>query len=67
MGKQKVKVRNSAGKRFKITGTGKVLFAHQMKRHLRRKKSGSNLRAKHIPGEMTGKFAKKIKQMLALG
>lgn len=60
----KLKIRKSVAKRFKVTKTGKVLFGHQMKRHLRRKKSGSNLRAKAIPGQMTGKFGKKIKQML---
>lgn len=60
----KLKIRKSAAKRFKITATGKVLFRHQMRRHLRRKKSGSNLRRKAIPGQMTGKFAKKIKQMV---
>lgn len=61
----KLKTRKSAAKRFKITATGKVMFGHQMTRHLRRKKSGSNLRRKAIPGQMTGKFAKKIKQMIA--
>ena len=64
--KAKLKSRKSAGKRFKITGTGKVMFRHQMGGHLRRKKSASNLRRKRIPGEMTGEFAKKIKQMLAV-
>ena len=62
----KLKTRKSAAKRFKITASGKVMFRHQMRRHLRRKKSGSNLRRKAIPGQMTGKFAKKIKQMLAI-
>jgi hypothetical protein len=33
--------------------------------HLRRKKSSSNLRRKAIPGVVTGKFAKKIKMMIA--
>jgi large subunit ribosomal protein L35 len=60
----KLKTRKSAAKRFKITASGKVLFSHQMKRHLRRKKSAGNLRKKAIPGQMTGKFAKKIKMMI---
>jgi len=64
--KAKLKTRKAAAKRFKITGTGKVLYGHQLGRHLRRKKSGSNLRRKRIPGELTGKFAKKIKQMIAI-
>lgn len=64
--KVKIKSRKSASKRFKITGTGKVMFRHQMGGHLRRKKSGSNLRRKRIPAELKGEFAKKIKQMLAV-
>ncbi|OGH12776.1 MAG: 50S ribosomal protein L35 [Candidatus Levybacteria bacterium RIFCSPHIGHO2_01_FULL_40_10] len=62
----KLKTRKAAAKRFKITGSGKVMFGHQMNRHLRRKKSASNLRAKAVPGQMTGKFARKIKQMLVV-
>lgn len=62
----KLKTRKSAAKRFKITGSGKVMFGHQMNRHLRRKKSASNLRSKAIPGQMTGRFAKKIKQMIVV-
>lgn len=62
----KIKTRKSAAKRFRVTASGKVMFGHQMRRHLRRKKSASNMRRKAIPGVMTGKFAKKIKQMLAL-
>lgn len=62
----KFKTRKSAAKRFRVTKTGKVLYEHQMKRHLRRKKSAANLRRKAIPGQLTGTFAKKIKQMLAI-
>jgi large subunit ribosomal protein L35 len=60
----KIKTRKAAAKRFKITGSGKVTFRHQMGRHLRRKKSASNLRRKALSSEMTGRFAKKIKQMV---
>ncbi len=62
----KIKTRKSAAKRFKVTATGKVLFAHQMNRHLRRKKSGSNLRAKAIPGQLNAKFARRAKRMMAV-
>ena len=62
----KIKTRKSASKRFKVTATGKVLFAHQMNRHKRRKHSGSNSRRKAIPGQLSGKFAKKVKQMMAV-
>jgi large subunit ribosomal protein L35 len=62
----KLKTRKSAAKRFKVTGSGKITYRHQMRRHLRRKKSASNLRAKAIKGEMTGTFAKKIKKMMVV-
>lgn len=62
----KIKTRKSAAKRFKITASGKVMRRSQMGRHLRRKKSRSNLRRKAIPQVITGKFAKKIKQMMAV-
>jgi large subunit ribosomal protein L35 len=60
----KLKTRKAAAKRFKITATGKVLHGHQMRRHLRRRKSDANMRAKSIPGEATGKFAKRVKRMV---
>ncbi len=60
----KLKTRKSAAKRFRVSATGKVLHGHQMRRHLRRKKSDSNMRAKAIPGQATGVFAKKIRAML---
>jgi large subunit ribosomal protein L35 len=43
----KIKTNSSAKKRFKVTGTGKVVAAHANHRHLMRKKSkrskGENL------------------------
>lgn len=60
----KKKTRKSASKRFKITKTGKVLFAHQYKGHLRRKKSKKRLRRQREPGILKGTFAKKIKKMI---
>lgn len=60
-----MKTRKSAGKRFKITKTGKVMHRRQMSSHLKRKKSKSNLRRKKVPAELTGKFAKKVKLMLS--
>jgi ribosomal protein L35 len=63
MGKNKV--RKSAVKRFKITKTGKVMFAHQYSGHLKLHKSKSRLRRQKEPGILTGEFAKKIKRMLA--
>lgn len=62
MGKQKT--RKGVVKRFKITKTGKVLHGKQNRSHLRSKKSRSNLRRLKEPAQVTGEFAKKIKQML---
>ncbi len=57
------KIRKSVTKRFKITKTGKVLFAHQYQGHLMRKKGKKRIRRLKEPGVLTGLFAKKIKQM----
>jgi ribosomal protein L35 len=62
----KLRVKKSVSKRFRVTKTGKVLYGHQMGGHLRRKKSGSNLRRKRVPGQLKGTFAKKMRQMLAV-
>lgn len=62
MGKKKIK--KSVSKRFKITKTGKVLYAHQYTGHLKLHKSGRRLRRLKEPGQLHGKFAKKIKQMM---
>lgn len=66
MKKYKQKTRKGVAKRFKITGTGKVLRRSQNMRHLRRNKSKKAIRAYRIPTEVTGKWAKKIKRMLGI-
>ncbi|MFZ5376705.1 MAG: 50S ribosomal protein L35 [Patescibacteria group bacterium] len=66
MKKIKQKTRKGASKRFKITGTGKVLRRSQNSRHLQRKKSKKTKRTYRIPVEVKGKWAKKIKRMLGL-
>jgi large subunit ribosomal protein L35 len=66
MHKNKHKTRSGVAKRFKITGTGKVLRRSQNMRHRRRIKSKKAIRAYRTPVEVTGKWAKKIKQMMGL-
>lgn len=66
MKKNKPKTRKSAAKRFKITGSGKVLRRIQNSRHLRRKKSKRAIRKYRQYVEVKGKEAKKIKKMLGL-
>ncbi|MEX2007542.1 MAG: bL35 family ribosomal protein [Candidatus Levyibacteriota bacterium] len=51
-------------RRFKVTKTGKVLFSHQYKGHLKLKKSKSRMRRQNEPGVLKGAFAKKIKRLL---
>ena len=60
----KLKTKQAAYKRFKITKTGKVIFGHQYGRHLKVKKSKSRIRRQKEPGKLTGKFAKTIKRMI---
>lgn len=64
MKKIKQKTRKGVTRRFKITKTGKVLRRSQNMRHLRRKKSKKAIRKYRKPVEVTGKIAKKIKQMV---
>lgn len=66
MKKIKAKTRKGVAKRFKITGTGKVLRRSQNMRHLRRRKSKKAIRAYRVPTEVKGKWARKIKRMLGL-
>lgn len=62
--KQKMKIRKSVARRFRITKTGKVLFRGSHVRHLRRKKRKSRIRAQKIPKELKGKWKKKVKKLL---
>lgn len=62
MGKKKIK--KSVARRFKVTKTGKVMFSHQYQSHLKMNKSKRRIRRQKEPAELTGTFAKKIKQML---
>lgn len=62
--KQKMKIRKSISRRFKVTPTGKVLFRGANIRHLRRHKSKSMIRDQKTPQQMTGRWAKKIKKLL---
>lgn len=66
MKKLKQKTRKGVAKRFKITASGKVLRRSQNMRHLRRKKSKKAIRAYRVPVAITGRWARRIKQMLGL-
>lgn len=60
----KMKTSKAAAKRFKITKTGKVMFSHQYKSHLKLHKSKRRQRRQKEPGVLKGKFAKKLRRML---
>lgn len=60
----KLKIRKSVKRRFKITKTGKVLHGSSFSRHLRRKKSKSHIRRLKQTSALTDKMAKKIKMLL---
>jgi len=64
--KTKQKVKGSVSKRFKVTKTGKVQFGHQYGSHKKLHKSKSRIRRQKEPGQLTGAFAKKIKQMMGV-
>ncbi|MCA9372262.1 50S ribosomal protein L35 [Candidatus Woesebacteria bacterium] len=64
MKKNKQKTRKSAAKRFKITGSGKVLHRSKGARHLMSKKSKKDIRRLKQDKEVQGTFKKKIKQMM---
>ncbi len=65
MKKNKLKVRKSVSKRFKVTKTGKVMRRGAQNRHLKANRTKRNARRGKVPKEITTKMAKKIKKMLA--
>lgn len=66
MKKIKQKTRKGASRRFKITGTGKVMRRIQNQRHLLRHKSKKAKRNYRVMVEVKGKWATKVKRMLGV-
>lgn len=62
----KLKTRKIVAKRFKVTGSGKLVRRAQNMRHLRGRKSKKQIRAFKVPQVLTGRQAIKIKRMLAI-
>ena len=61
----KVKTRKTAAKRFKITGTGKVMFEHSRLNHLMmNKKRGGRIRRMNQDGQVSAGEMHKIKRLL---
>lgn len=64
MTKNKKKVKKAVARRFKVTKTGKVLFMHQNVGHRKSHKSKKQVRRNKVEGELTGKFAQRIRRMM---
>ena len=64
--KKKQKTRKSAVKRFKMTGSGKILHRRHGARHLKSKKSNKRLRRLKQTSMLKGVFKKKVKRMLSI-
>lgn len=64
--KNKPRTHKAAAKRFKVTGSGKVLHRAQGARHRISHKSKSQMRRLRRMRLVSGEFAKKIKQLLRI-
>ena len=62
----KMKTDRGAAKRFKITGTGKIMRRKAFRSHILEKKSSVRTRRLAQEAQVTGGDAKQIKKMLGL-
>lgn len=62
----KVKTNSSAKKRFKVTGTGKIMHQKSFKRHILTKKSTKRKRALRIDGTVSKSHENFVKRLLRL-
>jgi large subunit ribosomal protein L35 len=62
----KMKTDKGAAKRFKITGTGKIMRRRAFKNHILEKKAPARLRRLSREAEVSGGDAKQIRKMLGL-
>jgi len=65
--KLKKKTKKSAAKRFKVTGSGKVLYHKSGKKHLLEHKSPKNKRNKNKISQVNPSDMAKIHEMLPYG
>lgn len=64
--KIKLKTRKSVAKRFKVTGSGRVVRRSGRIRHLAHNRSSRNRRRGRVPRTVSKILAKKIKRMLGI-
>ena len=62
----KMKTHRGAAKRFKVTGTGKILRRRAFRNHILEKKSSTRTRRLGRPAEVTGGDAKQVKRLLGI-
>ena len=62
----KIKTRKSAAKRFKVTGSGKIMRRRSHARHILTKKSRKRVRKLGTPAEVSPADAGRVKRMLNL-
>jgi len=62
----KLKTKKTAAKRFKITGTGKIMRRKSFNNHMFFHKSGSQKRRLDMDTELSKSETKRVRRMLAL-
>ena len=62
----KMKTHRGAAKRFKVTGTGKILRRKAFRNHILEKKSSTRTRRLGRPAEVTGGDRDAVRRMLGL-
>ena len=62
----KMKTHRGAAKRFKITGTGKIMRRKAFRSHILEKKSSVRTRRLAKEAQVTGGDAKQVKKMLGI-
>ncbi len=62
----KIKTHSGAKKRFKVTGSGKIMHERTHKRHLLESKSSRRTRRLSGEAELSKGDAKKVKRMLGM-
>lgn len=64
MAKNKIKTKRAAAKRFKVTGSGKIMRRKAYKGHLTAKKSPNRKRRLRKPAEVSQTVYKNVKKLI---
>jgi len=60
----KIKTKKGARKRFKVTGTGKIMHKRSGNNHFGRRKRGNRKRALRVPNVLNKSDARRVKQAM---